>query len=80
MWKLLDVEARTGIKLTESLAMWPPAAVSALVFASPESTYFAVGKIGKDQVVDYAARKGMGVPEVERWLGPILNYDSTPVA
>jgi hypothetical protein len=50
MWALLDVEKRTGIKLTESLAMWPPAAVSALVFAAPESAYFAVGKIGRDQV------------------------------
>ena len=76
MWSLLDVTARTGIKLTESLAMWPPAAVSALVFAAPEAQYFAVGKVGKDQVADYAARKGAPVPETERWLGPILNYDA----
>ena len=80
MWKLLDVEANTGIKLTESLAMWPPASVSALVFASPESTYFAVGKVGKDQVASYAERKAMPLEEVERWLGPILNYDSAPPA
>jgi 5-methyltetrahydrofolate--homocysteine methyltransferase len=77
MWALLDAEASTGIKLTESLAMWPPAAVSALVFASPESRYFAVGKVGKDQIADYAGRKGMPQPEVERWLGSILNYEPT---
>jgi len=75
MWKLLDVEAKTGIKLTESLAMWPPAAVSALVFANPDSQYFAVGKVQRDQVVDYAARKGMPLEEAEKWLAPILAYD-----
>jgi 5-methyltetrahydrofolate--homocysteine methyltransferase len=57
--------------------MWPPAAVSALVFASPESSYFAVGKVGKDQMTDYAARKGMPLEEAEKWLSPILNYDRT---
>jgi 5-methyltetrahydrofolate--homocysteine methyltransferase len=75
MWKLLDVEASTGIKLTESLAMWPPAAVSALVFASPESSYFAVGKIAKEQVEEYAGRKEMSVESAEKWLSPILNYE-----
>jgi 5-methyltetrahydrofolate--homocysteine methyltransferase len=75
MWELLDVEARTGIRLTESLAMWPAAAVSALVFAHPESQYFAVGKITREQVEDYASRKGMSVAEVERWLSTCLAYD-----
>ena len=131
MWSLMDVEASTGIKLIpDSLAMWPPASVSALVFASPgecgmrliapalmldgslpsayqhachasafpaacvpthththtpsshtrspsaESAYFAVGKVGKDQAVDYAQRKGMPLADVEKWLGPVLNYDA----
>jgi len=76
MWKLLGVEEAIGIKLTDSLAMLPASAVSSLVFANEESEYFAVGKVGKDQVVDYAGRKGMSVEEVERWLRPSLNYDS----
>jgi 5-methyltetrahydrofolate--homocysteine methyltransferase len=76
MWKLLDVEARTGIKLTESLAMLPAASVSALVFASPDSSYFAVGKVSHDQVVDYSSRKGMELSEVEKWLSPILAYET----
>ncbi|KAA0150236.1 hypothetical protein FNF28_07279 [Cafeteria roenbergensis] len=76
LWKLLGAEERAGIKLTESLAMWPPAAVSALVFADPDSQYFAVGNIDRDQVKDYAARKGMSVPEAEKWLGPILSYET----
>jgi 5-methyltetrahydrofolate--homocysteine methyltransferase len=75
LWKLLDVEAHSGIRLTESLAMWPASAVSALVFADPASKYFAVGKIGRDQVEDYAARKGMTMAEAGRWLGPILNFE-----
>jgi 5-methyltetrahydrofolate--homocysteine methyltransferase len=75
MWKLLRVEEQTGIKLTESLAMMPASAVSALVFAAPESKYFQVGKITRDQVVDYAARKAMSVEEVEKWLSPNLHYD-----
>jgi len=75
MWSLLDAEAVAGIKLTESLAMWPASAVSALVFAAPQSSYFAVGKIGPDQVNDYAARKGWATPEAEKWLAPVLNYD-----
>ncbi len=75
LWKLLDVEQNTGIKLTESCAMWPGASVSGLYFAHPEAKYFAVGKIGRDQVLDYHARKQMDLPTVERWLGPYLNYE-----
>jgi 5-methyltetrahydrofolate--homocysteine methyltransferase len=75
LWRLLDVERTTGITLTESFAMWPGSSVSGLYFAHPESRYFAVGKIGADQVADYHARKGMTVEEVERWLGPNLGYD-----
>ncbi|MEJ2577054.1 MAG: vitamin B12 dependent-methionine synthase activation domain-containing protein, partial [Gammaproteobacteria bacterium] len=75
LWELLDVEARTGIWLTESKAMVPTAAVSGLYFAHPASRYFAVGKIGRDQVADYAARKGMPLADVERWLAPNLAYD-----
>jgi 5-methyltetrahydrofolate--homocysteine methyltransferase len=75
LWKLLDVEKNTGIKLTESCAMWPGASVSGLYFAHPESKYFAVGKIGRDQVLDYERRKQMDLPTVERWLGPYLNYE-----
>ena len=75
LWKLLDAEKNTGIKLTESCAMWPGSSVSGLYFAHPESKYFAVGKLGRDQVIDYHVRKGMTLPEVERWLGPWLNYN-----
>jgi len=75
LFKLLDVEASTGIKLTESYAMWPGSAVSGLYFAHPDSYYFGVGKIERDQVEDYAHRKGWSVAEAERWLAPILNYD-----
>jgi 5-methyltetrahydrofolate--homocysteine methyltransferase len=74
IWRLLDAEANTGIKITESFAMWPGSSVSGIYFAHPESRYFSLGKIGRDQVEDYAARKGMSVDEVERWLGPNLNY------
>jgi 5-methyltetrahydrofolate--homocysteine methyltransferase len=75
IWKLLDVETNTGIKITESFAMWPGSSVSGLYFAHPDARYFSLGKIGRDQVADYAARKQMSVNEVERWLGPNLNYD-----
>ncbi|HUX46249.1 MAG TPA: methionine synthase [Terracidiphilus sp.] len=75
LWRLLDVEARTGIRITESFAMWPGASVSGLYLAHPESRYFSLGKIDRDQAADYAARKGMSLEEVERWLGPNLNYD-----
>ncbi|MEO6787091.1 MAG: vitamin B12 dependent-methionine synthase activation domain-containing protein, partial [Chthoniobacteraceae bacterium] len=74
LWELLDVEAKTGIKLTESFAMWPGSSVSGFYFAHPDSRYFAVGKLGKDQLADYAVRKGMSLGEAERWLGPWLNY------
>jgi 5-methyltetrahydrofolate--homocysteine methyltransferase len=75
LFELLKAEQATGLKLTESCAMWPAAAVSGLYFAHPEARYFGVGKIGRDQVEDYAARKGWAVEEAERWLAPILNYD-----
>jgi 5-methyltetrahydrofolate--homocysteine methyltransferase len=75
LWRLLDVQANTGMLITESFAMWPGSSVSGLYFAHPESRYFSLGKIERDQVADYAARKGMSVEEVERWLGPNLNYD-----
>ncbi len=74
LWQLLDVEANTGITLTESMAMWPGAAVSGWYFSHPQSQYFVVGRIGRDQVVDYAARKGWTVEEAERWLSPNLGY------
>ena len=74
LWKLLDVEKKTGITLTESLAMFPTAAVSGLYFAHPDAYYFSIGKIQKDQVEDYAKRKGMSVADVERWLGRVLAY------
>lgn len=74
LFELLDAEATCGVKLTESFAMWPGSSVSGLYFASPESYYFGVGKIERDQVEDYAARKGMTVAETERWLAPVLNY------
>jgi 5-methyltetrahydrofolate--homocysteine methyltransferase len=75
LWRLLDVEANTGMLITESFAMWPGSSVSGLYFAHPESRYFSLGKIDRDQVADYHERKGMSVAEVERWLGQNLNYD-----
>ncbi|WP_263378235.1 methionine synthase [Granulicella paludicola] len=75
LWNLLDVHANTGMIITESFAMWPGSSVSGLYFAHPESRYFSLGKIDRDQVVDYHERKGMSVEEVERWLGQNLNYD-----
>jgi 5-methyltetrahydrofolate--homocysteine methyltransferase len=75
LWHLLDVQANTGMLITESFAMWPGSSVSGLYFAHPESRYFSLGKIDRDQVVDYHERKGMSVAEVERWLGQNLNYD-----
>jgi 5-methyltetrahydrofolate--homocysteine methyltransferase len=82
LWRLLDVQANTGMMITESFAMWPGSSVSGLYFAHPESRYFSLGKIDRDQVDDYHLRKGMTVEEVERWLGPNLNYDPVeqPVA
>jgi 5-methyltetrahydrofolate--homocysteine methyltransferase len=80
LFTLLDAEKAAGVKLTENYAMWPAAAVSGLYFSHPESRYFGVGKIGRDQVADYAARKGWPVEEAERWLAPILNYDPRHIA
>lgn len=75
LWNLLDVEEHTGVKLTESMAMWPAASVSGLYFAHPESHYFGVGKLNRDQVKDYAERKGLTLEDTERWLSPNLAYD-----
>ena len=75
LWRLLDAEATTGIKLTESYAMWPTASVSGLYFAHPESRYFSVDRITRDQVEHYAARREMSVGDVERWLSPNLAYE-----
>src|SRR5436305_507172 len=74
LFRLLDAEATAGVKLTESFAMWPGSSVSGLYFSHPESFYFGVGKIERDQVEDYAARKGWSIAEAERWLAPVLNY------
>ena len=75
LWELLEVENHTGIRLTESCAMWPASSVSGLYFAHPEAKYFAVGKIDRDQVEDCAKRKDMSLTDAERWLAPNLNYD-----
>jgi 5-methyltetrahydrofolate--homocysteine methyltransferase len=76
LWQLLDVERRSGIRLTESFAMYPTAAVSGWYLAHPEARYFAVGKIARDQVEDYARRKGMSLEQAEKWLAPNLGYDN----
>jgi len=75
LWRLLDVQKNTGMIITESFAMWPGSSVSGLYFAHPQSRYFNLGKIDRDQVSDYHTRKGMSLAEVERWLGQNLNYD-----
>jgi 5-methyltetrahydrofolate--homocysteine methyltransferase len=75
LWRLLDVEKNAGITLTESFAMWPGSSVSGLYFGHPESRYFTVGKLGRDQIADYQTRKGMPLVEIERWLGPYLGYE-----
>ena len=75
LFSLLEAERRIGVTLTESFAMWPGSSVSGLYLSHPDAYYFGVAKVERDQVEDYAARKGMSVAEVERWLGPILNYD-----
>ena len=75
LWRLLDVRSNTGMLITESFAMWPGSSVSGLYFAHPESRYFSLGKIERDQVADYSKRKGISVAELERWLGQNLNYD-----
>ena len=74
LFDLLDVEKRTGIELTESFAMYPASSVSGFYFSHPESKYFGLGKISKDQVVDYAKRKKMSLEKMEKWLSPNLNY------
>jgi 5-methyltetrahydrofolate--homocysteine methyltransferase len=78
LFRLLDAENQAGIQLTESFAMWPGASVSGLYFSHPESRYFGVGKVERDQVADYARRKGWTIAECERWLAPVLNYDPAP--
>ncbi len=75
LWRLLDVERMAGIRLTESFAMWPTAAVSGFYFSHPQARYFGVGKIDREQVASYAERKGQSLAETERWLAPILGYD-----
>jgi len=75
LWELLDVEASIGLRLTDSYAMYPTAAVSGFYFSHPEAKYFAVGKIDRDQLESYAERKGLSVEEAERWLAPNLGYD-----
>lgn len=75
LWRLLDVERNAGIRLTESFAMYPTAAVSGWYFAHPEVRYFSIGKIDRDQVEDYARRKGISIDEAQRWLSPNLGYD-----
>ena len=75
LWQLLDVHAHTGIELTEGMAMWPGASVSGWYFSHPQSQYFVVGRIGRDQVVDYAERKGWTLAQAERWLSANLAYD-----
>ncbi|MDO9382724.1 MAG: methionine synthase [Hyphomicrobiaceae bacterium] len=80
LWALMDVENAAGITLTESYAMWPGAAVSGFYYSHPDSHYFGVGKVERDQVEDYALRKGWTVVEAERWLAPVLNYDPVSAA
>jgi 5-methyltetrahydrofolate--homocysteine methyltransferase len=79
LFELLDAKAKIGVELTESYAMWPGAAVSGLYFSHPDSAYFGVGRIGRDQIEDYAKRKGWSVDEAEKWLAPILAYDPARV-
>ncbi len=78
LFRLLDAEGRAGVRLTESFAMWPGASVSGLYIAHRQAHYFGVAKVERDQVEDYAARKGLSVAEVERWLAPVLNYSHAP--
>jgi 5-methyltetrahydrofolate--homocysteine methyltransferase len=80
LWRLMDVEQAAGVRLTESFAMWPGASVSGLYFSHPDSHYFGVGRIERDQVEDYARRKGWSLAEAERWLSSVLNYDPAATA
>jgi 5-methyltetrahydrofolate--homocysteine methyltransferase len=75
LWKLLDVESAIDLRLTDSFAMFPTAAVSGFYFSHPEAKYFSVGQLSRDQVESYAERKGMSVTDAERWLAPNLGYD-----
>ena len=75
IWRLLEVQANTGMVITESFAMWPGSSVSGIYFAHPQSRYFSLGKIDRDQATDYQARESMNLADIERWLGPNLNYD-----
>ncbi|MBV8176921.1 MAG: methionine synthase, partial [Verrucomicrobia bacterium] len=75
LFDLLAAEENAGIRLTESFAMWPGASVSGLYFAHPDAKYFGVGKIERDQILDYQQRKQWPLEEIERWLGPYLNYE-----
>jgi 5-methyltetrahydrofolate--homocysteine methyltransferase len=75
LWQLLQPDKHIGLNITESFAMFPTAAVSGWYFSHPDSKYFGLGQISKDQIEDYAERKGMGLEEAERWLAPVLNYD-----
>ena len=74
LFKLLDVEKAIGVTLTESLAMWPASAVSGFYYSHPQSKYFGLGKINKDQVLDYTEKRGVSIDEAEKWLSPTLNY------
>ena len=80
LFRLLDAEKRIGVKLTESYAMWPGSSISGLYLAHPQAHYFGVAKIERDQIEDYASRKGWSAAEAERWLAPILNYDPSAYA
>ena len=75
MWELLNPDRRIGLEITDNFAMYPQAAVSGWYFAHPEANYFGVGKIGRDQVKDYAKRKGWSLQEAEKWLAPNLGYE-----
>jgi 5-methyltetrahydrofolate--homocysteine methyltransferase len=80
LFRLLDAQANTGMQITESFAMLPAASVSGFYLSHPEASYFAVGKLGPDQIADYARRKGMSVAEAERWLAPYLAYEPETAA
>jgi 5-methyltetrahydrofolate--homocysteine methyltransferase len=76
LWELLEVEKHTGMTITESFAMYPAASVSGWYFSHPDSRYFGIGRVARDQVEDYAKRKGMSMDEAEKWLSPVLGYDA----